>query len=171
MSDFKCKFCGKEFAQKYNRDRHEKFDCKDNQKRKTTKFECITCGKNFGRKDTLLKHINKKRCKGPEPSKTHDCEECGKKFQRPSHLRRHMVVHERPEFSCETCGRSFKRKDFLENHDCGSTSKRSLSFEDFETICFDALIPLSSREKDIKMSDLSMAFEEETNKVCDLLSY
>ncbi len=98
----------KVFAQRQNKYRHEQFKCADNPNKAITKSRCNSCGQEFGRKDVLLKHENKKRCKGTDPVKRNTCEKCGKEFLRPSHLKRHEVVHEHHEFHCETCGPNFK---------------------------------------------------------------
>ena len=53
-----CKFCGKVFAQRQSKSRHEKFKCAENPKKDITQFRCDSCGKEFGRRDVLLKHKN-----------------------------------------------------------------------------------------------------------------
>lgn len=51
-------------------------------------FKCLTCGKDFKQKSTLLQHERIHTDQRPFP-----CHECGKRFRQQSHLTQHLRIH------------------------------------------------------------------------------
>lgn len=131
---FKCKDCGREFAQRRNLENHmrshrERFACKTcgtvftKQKRleqhKTSHcrstgkpFSCSECGAGFTQLGSLNRHKNIHADKRP-----HKCDQCPAAFTQSGNLRIHMRIHtgERP-YSCELCGASFSQPGALSRH-------------------------------------------------------
>lgn len=75
-------------------------------------FKCVTCGKDFKQKSTLLQHE-----RIHTDSRPYGCPECGKRFRQQSHLTQHLRIHanEKP-FSCAYCPRSFRQRAILNQH-------------------------------------------------------
>lgn len=75
-------------------------------------FKCLTCGKDFKQKSTLLQHE-----RIHTDSRPYGCPECGKRFRQQSHLTQHLRIHanEKP-FSCAFCPRSFRQRAILNQH-------------------------------------------------------
>ncbi|XP_032309557.1 zinc finger protein 768 isoform X3 [Drosophila ananassae] len=75
-------------------------------------FKCLTCGKDFKQKSTLLQHDRIHTDARPFP-----CSECGKRFRQQSHLTQHLRIHanEKP-FTCPYCSRSFRQRAILNQH-------------------------------------------------------
>lgn len=75
-------------------------------------FKCLTCGKDFKQKSTLLQHE-----RIHTDSRPYGCPECGKRFRQQSHLTQHLRIHanEKP-FSCAYCPRSFRQRAILNQH-------------------------------------------------------
>lgn len=75
-------------------------------------FKCLTCGKDFKQKSTLLQHDRIHTDARPYP-----CSECGKRFRQQSHLTQHLRIHanEKP-FTCAYCSRSFRQRAILNQH-------------------------------------------------------
>ncbi|KAL5291851.1 jim family protein [Megaselia abdita] len=75
-------------------------------------FKCLTCGKDFKQKSTLLQHDRIHTDARPFP-----CLECGKRFRQQSHLTQHLRIHanEKP-FTCAYCPRSFRQRAILNQH-------------------------------------------------------
>ncbi|XP_055378519.1 zinc finger protein 37 isoform X2 [Condylostylus longicornis] len=75
-------------------------------------FKCLSCGKDFKQKSTLLQHERIHTDARPYP-----CPECGKRFRQQSHLTQHIRIHanEKP-FSCAYCPRSFRQRAILNQH-------------------------------------------------------
>ncbi|XP_055630809.1 endothelial zinc finger protein induced by tumor necrosis factor alpha-like isoform X2 [Toxorhynchites rutilus septentrionalis] len=77
-------------------------------------FKCLTCGKDFKQKSTLLQHE-----RIHTDSRPYGCPavECGKRFRQQSHLTQHLRIHanEKP-FVCPFCQRAFRQRAILNQH-------------------------------------------------------
>lgn len=75
-------------------------------------FKCLTCGKDFKQKSTLLQHE-----RIHTDTRPYGCPECGKRFRQQSHLTQHLRIHanEKP-YSCAYCPRSFRQRAILNQH-------------------------------------------------------
>lgn len=77
-------------------------------------FKCLTCGKDFKQKSTLLQHE-----RIHSDSRPYGCPECGKRFRQQSHLTQHLRIHanEKP-FECPfaDCGKWFRQRAILNQH-------------------------------------------------------
>ena len=78
-------------------------------------IQSCTCIKPFTRNDSLMKHINKGRCR----TQGVPCNECGRFFKSSWYLKRHLHVHEpKNVYKCENCKKTyFRRKSYLK-HKC-----------------------------------------------------
>lgn len=111
-AQFKCGFCNKTYKSRQSLKEHFRLAHSSNRKG----FVCVTCGKRFTMRSTLMMH-----------SKTHSgekfpCPSCPKVYSRATYLKAHSVVHsgmERPRpFTCtqDKCDRSFATKHSLSVH-------------------------------------------------------
>lgn len=75
-------------------------------------FKCLTCGKDFKQKSTLLQHE-----RIHTDSRPYGCPECGKRFRQQSHLTQHLRIHanEKP-YACVYCPRTFRQRAILNQH-------------------------------------------------------
>lgn len=111
-AQFKCGFCNKTYKSRQSLKEHFRVAHSSNRKG----FVCVTCGKRFTMRSTLMMHSKAHRgVKFP-------CLICPKVYSRATYLKAHSVVHsgqERPRpFSCtyENCDRSFAKKYSLSVH-------------------------------------------------------
>ena len=91
-----CDRCHKTFDYQVTLDNHKKnYQCYKEDKEST----CTTCGNDFRNKFLLADHTRKYHT-------VKECEECGKEFT-ATHLKRHMLTHEKNEegktLNCNTC--------------------------------------------------------------------
>ena len=75
-------------------------------------FKCLSCGKDFKQKSTLLQHE-----RIHTDSRPYGCPDCGKRFRQQSHLTQHLRIHanEKP-FACVYCDRTFRQRAILNQH-------------------------------------------------------
>ncbi|XP_034020910.1 uncharacterized protein LOC117505375 [Thalassophryne amazonica] len=75
-------------------------------------FSCWECGNRFGRKSNLIRHV-----KGHRGHKPFACTECDKRFGHKADVVKHMQIHtgQKP-FSCPECDKRFGRKCHLNTH-------------------------------------------------------
>uniref|UniRef100_A0A667XJ64 C2H2-type domain-containing protein n=1 Tax=Myripristis murdjan TaxID=586833 RepID=A0A667XJ64_9TELE len=75
-------------------------------------FSCSFCGKTFGRKGTLRRHMINHT--GEKPF---SCSVCGKRFRLKEQVQAHMSQHtgEKP-FSCSVCGKGFSYRGSWHTH-------------------------------------------------------
>lgn len=75
-------------------------------------FKCLSCGKDFKQKATLMQHE-----RIHTDSRPFVCSECGKRFRQQSHLTQHVRIHanEKP-FVCVYCERTFRQRAILNQH-------------------------------------------------------
>ncbi|CAH0578142.1 unnamed protein product [Chrysodeixis includens] len=126
---FKCTTCGLRFAFEISLNKHilryhegqsvsvQFIDSKT--KLEKTQYQCDTCGRNFYKRELLIKHT-----KIHTPlEKFYECDVCQKKFHRRDNLRSHKRVHEVQENKsqpgnclCLYCGRSFSNSSNLIVH-------------------------------------------------------
>lgn len=113
INQFKCGFCHKTYKSRQSLKEHFRVAHSSNRKL----FVCITCGKRFTAKSTLMMHI-----KSHKGLKEFACSECPKTYTRASYLRAHKLLHsgqEKPRpFTCvyKDCDRSFSTKHSLVVH-------------------------------------------------------
>jgi len=79
-----------------------------------TEFNCEHCNKSFGRKDSLIRHINTVHLK----MKPFKCDHCNESFGEKSDLKRHInTVHLKLKpFKCDHCNESFGMKQQMKSH-------------------------------------------------------
>ena len=100
----------------------EKFDDIDVKCEQTFKeeFPCPECGKVYGRKDVLRKHMRIHGITKSEPNAiSYNCKECDASYSSRDKLTRHEIQHTVPDgkpFECLICETSFSRKDALTRH-------------------------------------------------------
>lgn len=112
-AQFKCGFCNKTYKSRQSLKEHFRVAHSSNRRL----FVCVTCGKRYTKKSTLMMHT-----KSHNGENQFACPHCPKTYTRPSYLRAHSYVHmgqERPKpFLCNyiDCDRSFPTKYSLLVH-------------------------------------------------------
>ncbi|XP_046963871.1 gastrula zinc finger protein XlCGF57.1-like [Vanessa cardui] len=113
VNQFKCGFCNKTYKSRQSLKEHFRVAHSSNRKL----FVCVTCGKRFTAKSTLMMHI-----KSHKGLKEFPCSDCSKSYTRASYLRAHRLSHlgqEKPKpFVCmyKDCNRNFATKHSLVVH-------------------------------------------------------
>ena len=77
-------------------------------------FPCLTCGKNFKRKEHLQGH--EERIHGPNSRCCFDCRWCGQQFRHKGFWKRHEALHGAGPVRCLSCNENFKSSDELKKH-------------------------------------------------------
>ena len=92
--------------------------CKDVARKKG--FVCRYCGKNFSRRNVLVKHTRVHT--GEKPF---GCSLCGRKFSDSSNLKKHQSVHTgEKRFRCAQCGKQFSDSSSRKRHQTVHTGKK-----------------------------------------------
>ncbi|XP_049879132.1 zinc finger protein 782-like [Pectinophora gossypiella] len=113
IAQFKCGFCNKTYKSRQSLKEHFRLAHSSNHRH----FVCVTCGKRYTAKSTLMMHMNTH-----SGEKKFACPHCPKTYTRASYLRAHTLVHTgqaRPRpFLCNyiNCDRSFSTKHSLLVH-------------------------------------------------------
>ncbi|KAG8239406.1 hypothetical protein J437_LFUL017988 [Ladona fulva] len=118
----KCRTCLLGFKTQKGRDRHELRHQNNTQKRVPKKqYRCHVCGKSYGTKEFLSRHLN-------HHTRKFACDSCGRSFRCGSHLKMHKTVHSKEKyFNCPSCEKSFHLKESLEHHLITHSVKRPFS--------------------------------------------
>ena len=86
---YPCQICSTLFSSLYGLNNHVKYVHNENNDQR---HKCVTCEKEFKRKDCLRAHIKTHNT----DRQTYSCELCLKKFFSKRDLKRHFLVHEVP---------------------------------------------------------------------------
>ncbi|KAL1129452.1 hypothetical protein AAG570_013978 [Ranatra chinensis] len=89
--------------------------CQLGDQRQSTLYECKTCGKNYQRSTSLLRHVEYECGKEPQ----FQCQLCSYRAKQKSHLKRHMNEVHSPNpfcFFCQRCTYKAKRKSDIQLH-------------------------------------------------------
>uniref|UniRef100_A0A3Q2GID2 C2H2-type domain-containing protein n=1 Tax=Cyprinodon variegatus TaxID=28743 RepID=A0A3Q2GID2_CYPVA len=97
-----------------NNNRHQKIrgQSDDVQSPSEKPFSCLTCGRKFSEKRSMLRHIRVHT--GEKPFQ---CLTCGKRFSLKDTLSRHIKIHTgEKSYSCSVCGKRFIQSFGLTRH-------------------------------------------------------
>ena len=95
-----CRICGKSF----NRER----DCNHHEK-KCGNVTCVNCGKQFGDKVALKRHMK-------NYIEDFSCNICKKRCSTKQSLFRHKETHSKKEIPCPVCGKSYSSRPSMLRH-------------------------------------------------------
>ena len=117
---FKCKYCGKDFSEKYNVDQHIVNSCKAIP---VGDFECVKCYARFFTEYELTLHKNTHL--GLKPYK---CDHCDKRFGNPVTLKNHTYAQHKDLVDLPASKRQMPiHRDRCENPECGESDYKTVS--------------------------------------------
>ncbi|XP_013383287.1 zinc finger protein 391-like [Lingula anatina] len=113
-SQFKCRFCSKQYKMSGHRNRHERTHSGEKP------YKCDMCPMSFARKDIFRVHqmrhaqVFKEGCTRPRVP----CPLCSKDFRDKRDLMRHMQAHtDAKPFKCSFCEKYYKGKNECQRHE------------------------------------------------------